>query len=101
MKFNLSDSEYNQLTKLVIEPLKKSGLKVYIFGSRARGNSHPFSDIDILYSYENIEPEFNASISQIKEAVEESNFPFKVDLVNEKDLAASYRESVFKERVLI
>lgn len=97
MNFGLSDQHYQQLLDLVINPLKKLNATVYIFGSRAQGKHHPFSDIDILYSVSN-----KASISRevflIKESIEESNFPIKVDLVNEAELAKSYVSSVLASR---
>ena len=98
MKFGLNNQQHLQLLDLVIDPLKMLGITVYVFGSRVSGKHHPFSDIDILYSV----PDgsyFNSHIHVIKESIEESNFPIKVDLVNEAELAASYRDSVFRTRV--
>lgn len=48
MKFSLSDSQFQILEQLLITPLKNKKVLVYIFGSRVRGNPHPFSDIDVL-----------------------------------------------------
>lgn len=100
MKFGLNDQQYQQLLDIVINPLKKLKITVYIFGSRVTGKHHPFSDIDILY----VIPEgenFNSEIYLIKENIEESNFPIKVDLVNDAELAKSYRDSVINTRVLV
>lgn len=38
-------------------------------------------------------------ISSIKEHIEESRFPFAVDLVNESELAESYEDSVKSQMV--
>lgn len=101
MNFGLSDSQFKILLDLVIRPLQNQGAKVFIFGSRAKGNHHPFSDIDLLFQ-ENpnqpIQPEF---VSKILEDIENSNLVIKVDLVNEKALAKSYRDTVLLEMKLI
>jgi predicted nucleotidyltransferase len=97
MKFGLTDEEYAQLDRWVVSPLKKFGAQVWIFGSRARGDHKTFSDVDILYS---LQPSLRlADLGNIRETIEESNFPFKVDLVDENVLAESYREQVLRERI--
>lgn len=99
MKFGLSDSDFQLLDNLVIKPLKAQSAKVYVFGSRARGKHHPFSDIDILYKFENTKTVSNVIISKIIEDIEESSFPIKVDLVNDTELAASYRQNFEQDKV--
>lgn len=98
MKFGLKDSNFSFLDQNLIQPLKKSGFTVYIFGSRATGKNHPFSDIDILIAG-NITTQNSAQIGAIKELFEESNFPYKIDLVHESHLAESYRPGVMRVRV--
>jgi uncharacterized protein len=101
MKFGLSADQYQILSKLLIQPLRSKNVNLYIFGSRARGTQHPFSDIDILL----VEPnDFRISaseLSKIKEALEESSLTVKVDLVKIQDLAKSYVDRVDAEKVLI
>ena len=58
--------------------LKKYPYSFYVFGSRVKGTSHKFSDLDLLY-FEEIPPKV---LSQLEEEFEESDLPFKVDLVN-------------------
>ena len=45
MKFGLSDSQFKILLDLVIRPLQNQGAKVFIFGSRVKGNHHPFQTL--------------------------------------------------------
>ena len=98
MKFGLSQEQYQLLEDLVIGPLKKKGAKVWIFGSRARGDHHKYSDIDLLYEpqQEGLEPEL---ISSLNENAENSDLSYKVDLVSTEDLAKSYWPGVQQERV--
>ena len=98
MKFGIKESDFNFLDENLIKPLKKSGFKLYIFGSRATGKYHPFSDVDILLEGP-VNSVNSSQIGVIKELFEESNFPYKIDLVNELDLAESYRSSVMRDRI--
>lgn len=101
MKFGLSEKDFNTLDQHLIQPLKYFGARVFVFGSRVRGKHHPFSDIDILYCEKSGHPIPLGKIAVLKEGLEESNLPIKVDLVNEKDLAQSYRSNIEKEKVEI
>ena len=70
-----------------------SQVGVFLFGSRTRKNASRFSDIDIgLVSNVDISRE----ITLLKETIEESNIPYKVDIVDlsqDRDLL----ETVLKE----
>jgi len=58
---------------------KGKEVEVYLFGSRARGNSSRFSDIDIGFlSSRDISDE----LSILRELLDESNIPYKVDIVD-------------------
>lgn len=97
--FGLNENDWNLVQRLCITPLKKAGAQVWVFGSRARGDHRPFSDLDLLYSPPS--PGVSLSISQMKEAIEESRIGIKIDLVSEDELADSYRARVVHERVKV
>lgn len=96
MIFGLSDSHWKIIMDLAIKPLQHLDCEVYIFGSRARGDNHKFSDLDVLYKSSATIP--LSKIAMIKSDLEDSDLPIKIDLVDENDLAASYRESIEKDR---
>jgi predicted nucleotidyltransferase len=98
MKFGMTDEQFNLLERLVIAPLKALGADVFIFGSRVGTSHHHHSDVDILYSMSAGKTVDTVAVSKIREAIEESRFPFKVDLVDEKNLAESYRSNVLRTR---
>ena len=100
MNFGLTKEQFDILTEQVIDPLKAHNLKVYIFGARATGTNHPYSDIDILFDGET-NPEIEKLVSKIRSKMEESNYPFKVDLVYFPHLAKSYVDSVVQSRILV
>lgn len=99
MKFGLSKDNWDFLEKTLIQKIKASGNKAFIFGSRAKGSHHPFSDVDILIEDFNL---INKSvISDAIEKMEESTFPYKVDVVFLSELAESYRDDVHNSKVEI
>ena len=93
----LSQKEFEFLMH-AFEPLMTAGARLYLFGSRARGSQQKFSDIDVL-----IEPETvsRAQISEISDSLEQSNFPYKVDMVMISELAEAYKSSVLNDRILL
>ena len=66
--------------------LSKTGVQFYVFGSRSRGSNRKFSDLDLLYK----EPVDTSLLGQIRYELEESNLPYKVDLVNYNDCKESF-----------
>lgn len=95
MIYGMSEEQFEILNRMVLLPLKQHGAKVFIFGSRATGQHHPYSDVDLLYKADTSFP--SGFIAKIQEAIEESRFPFTVDLVAEENLASSYRPSVIPQ----
>ncbi len=97
MKFGLTPHEYNYIINSVVEPLKKEGAVVWCYGSRARGDHKEFSDLDLMIesSQKN-----DALIGLIIEELENSNFPYKVDLVHFSDFADSYKKSYLNDHVI-
>lgn len=99
MKYGMTEEQFQILESLVIHPLKEQGAQVFIFGSRTSSRFHSHSDVDLLYQIHTMLP--SGVLSKIKEDIEESRFPFMVDLVNDIDLAESYRKSVDSAKILL
>lgn len=97
MKFGLKPLEYNYIQETVIAPLAALNLKVFCFGSRARGTHSKFSDLDLMIEGTKTK---NAEIlkSKIEEVLSNGNFPLKVDLVFIDDFAQSYKDNYLNER---
>ncbi len=55
------------------------GVDIYLFGSRAKGKETPYSDVDIAIKSSDLNPK---DLAWIRFMIEESNFPFKVDLID-------------------
>ncbi len=77
------------------EYFKTDEVDLFLFGSRARSDNTSFSDIDIaIYKKKDV----GLKISVLRELLEESNLPYKVDIVVLND-NSKYTEIVKKEGV--
>lgn len=95
MKFGLSDDQFNFLLEQVALPLQKKGATIWCFGSRARGDHRIFSDVDLMVESD---LELIHEIGEIQEILSKSNFPFKVDIVEYRNFADSYKQNYLTER---
>ena len=70
-------------------------VEIYIFGSRMQGNALEYSDVDIaLKNEEKISIE---SILKLRIKFENSTFPYKVDIVDLKNLKDEFRGIIEKD----
>lgn len=53
---------------------------IYLFGSRAKGNARKTSDVDVAFEPKGLLPVH--WLSKLKDRLEESTIPYKVDLVD-------------------
>ncbi len=83
------DMEHRHL-KIVQDILGRYPYKFYVFGSRVRGCAKKFSDLDLCF-FDNIPV---IELSQIEEAFEESDLPYKVDLINWNSISIDFREII-------
>jgi len=96
MKFGLTEEQLQYIQDIVIDPLKGQGVLILVFGSRARGDHQEFSDLDLMVESEQ---DISAKVGDIQEALENGNFPYKVDIVLSKDFAESYQDNFEKDKV--
>lgn len=100
MKFGLDDHHWQFILDTLVTPLKKFGVKIWVFGSRATGKHKKFSDLDILIDNQNKSlPQ--GLLAAITEQLEDSNLPIKIDIVEIQNLASSYKDSVLNDRIEI
>ncbi len=72
---------------------EEEDVKIYLFGSRAEGKNTPYSDIDLAFESDK---DISKKLSQLRYILEESNLPYKVDIVDLKK--APYLKQVIKEK---
>ena len=85
----------DDLREFIREFFRGKPVKVYLFGSRARGDNSPYSDVDIAFESE---VDIRKELTLLREVVEESSLPYKVDLVDLKK-APYLRETVEREGI--
>ena len=54
--------------------------KIYAFGSRAKGNAHKYSDVDLLI--DGPIPLSLQKLAELETLLDESDLPFRVDIVD-------------------
>ncbi len=81
---------------IVFRELAGVSARVWLFGSRARGTARRTSDIDIAVDG----PIPIGLLSHVREALEESNVPVRVDVIDLRDADAGFRARVLEEGVL-
>lgn len=87
-----------RLKRIVSDFIDDKDVKIFLFGSRARGDNAPASDVDIGIIHG---PGFNkGKISLLRERIEESNIPYKVEIVDLMETSERFRDSVLKEAIL-
>jgi len=74
------------------------GVAVWAYGSRVKGSARKNSDLDmVVFST----PEQRSAVSELKDALDECNLPFLVDLHVWDEIPERFREIVRKEYVVV
>ena len=72
--------------------------RVRVFGSRAHGTAKPFSDLDLLV----LGPALDASLrGTLEEAFDESDLPFRVDIIEAMAVSAEFRALIEPQAVAL
>ena len=72
--------------------------EVWAYGSRVRGTSRPSSDLDLAVF---TEPAQRRQVAELREALDESDLPFRVDVLVWDDLPQSFRAEIQRQRVVL
>lgn len=70
----------------------------WLYGSRAKGEARPQSDLDMVVF---ADPTQTRSVYDLKEAFEESNLPFRVDVFVWDSMPERFRERVLPDHVVL
>ncbi|MDR0598160.1 MAG: nucleotidyltransferase domain-containing protein [Treponema sp.] len=87
----LALAERDRLTLIALIERFLPRTTVWAFGSRVKGNSRPWSDLDLVVFTQAGQ---HAQVSLLKEALEESNLPFRVDLLEWEGLPENFKETI-------
>ena len=70
------------------------GVLVWAFGSRVKGNFRADSDLDLVVFSK---PAQSASVSELREALDESSLPFSVDVLVWDEIGQDFRDHIFEK----
>ncbi len=85
----------NDLKDFIKDYFRNEKVKVFLFGSRATGKQSIHSDVDLAVV---AEEDISRKLPLLKEFLEESNLPYKVDIIDLNE--TSYlKETIEKEGI--
>ena len=90
MKMTTIEKTEIEIKKIIYKFLKPEEYKLFVFGSRATNNARKFSDYDIGIS--GSKPISFKKTALIKEALEESDLPFRVDIVDFSMVSSEFKK---------
>ena len=88
----------DQTRRIAVEALSLYPVKIYLFGSWAKGTASRSSDIDL--AIDSKVPLPPAALSTLRERLEESTLPWRVEVVDLRNAPSSFREKVLREGIL-
>lgn len=86
-----------EVKTIIAEQLNKYQVKVYLYGSWARGEEKQSSDIDIAISA--IEDLPVGLLSEVRDSLENSTLPYRVELVNLNSADTAFSNKVKEEGI--
>ena len=97
MEHSSRDGMLQRVREIVLSELGECSAKIYLFGSWARGTESQSSDIDIAIDWSN---GLAAPLATLREVLEESTIPYRIDVVDLAEADVVFVEKVQKEGVL-
>lgn len=99
MQNKLKQEKYlDRIRLIVFNVLRDRNCSIYLFGSRADGSYRAGSDVDIGIWAEKASDSLR--LGMLREKLEESTIPYKVDVVDLRTTSVAFRENVFKNGLL-
>jgi len=92
----LSEKHRAMVEKLLARHLP--GVEAWAYGSRTKGTAKPWSDLDLVVF---AGPEQKNAVAELREAFEESDLPFRVDLFVWDEIPETFRENIHKEHIVL
>lgn len=93
----LDPRDRSAIERIVAPMLALVGARLKLFGSRARGDARRASDIDLALIAR--QPIAAADMAALREALEESAIPFRIDLVDYASAPANLRAAIDREGI--
>lgn len=91
--------QHRTIVEAILRSYLPSDMRVRAFGSRVRQTARPGSDLDLLIQADRQLTPYERVI--LVDAFEESDLPFRVDLVEERTLSPAFKASIKDETVAL
>jgi predicted nucleotidyltransferase len=92
-----ADNDVEAAMRIAVRELRTQPARLYLFGSRARGDAGRASDIDIaILPDAPLEP---GTLARIRDALEESTIPYEVEVIDLSSVAELFRRKVLAEAI--
>lgn len=92
-----SQQDLHKVRQIVLAGLQEYPVHVLLFGSHATGRAGRASDIDVAILPQEKLPV--GLLSQLREQLEDSNVPYRVDLVDLTETDETFRQRVLLEGI--
>ncbi len=92
-----ADADLAGVRQIVVSRLAPHQARVYLFGSRADGSAHLSSDVDVAILPRSPLP--TGLLAEVREALEDSLIPLRVDVVDLSETDRRFREAVLREGI--
>ncbi len=89
-----------ELVKGILHQHLPQGTRVWVFGSRARGQCKPYSDLDLAIDL-NGQPVSMKILSAISFDFEESDLPYKVDIIDWNTIDKSFQDNIRQDMEIL
>lgn len=93
---DLAPEQLKQVRELLTRYLPNT--EVWAYGSRVKGTAKPWSDLDLAAI---AGPQQKAAIADLREAFDESDLPFRVDLFVWEEIPETFRDNIRKEHIVL
>jgi len=90
----IAEKDLLEVRQIVLKGLQGHRARVYLFGSHVQGYTHIGSDIDVGVLGERPIPP--VVLSEVRDSLEESHVPYKVDLVDLSLADAAFLDAVVR-----
>jgi predicted nucleotidyltransferase len=92
-------AEHRRLVVNILRSNLPQSTKVWVFGSRATGRARRYSDLDLAIDAGR--PLTLDEIAGLAEAFSDSDLPYKVDIVDWRNIEDRWRQTIMAERVAL
>ena len=89
--------QHEKIIRHILSTSLPVNVQVWVFGSRVKGNAKPYSDIDLAIDVGHVMP--LSLLAKLSDAFEESDLPFRVDVVDWLTISDSFREHINTHKV--